>query len=70
MHLTSACGADIKKSERKGNKKELLYYEVKRKLCERCELPISRKKEKLKFGVTANGSSYTARNPKRRGCDT
>lgn len=58
MHLTSACGADIKKSEkqkkRRKKKKDAAVIEVKRKACERYELPIGRKKEKSKFGVLAN----------------
>lgn len=62
MHLTSTCGADIKKSENKTKKKKeeaaaAAVIEVKRKPCERYELPIGRKKEKSKFGLAANRMS-------------
>ena len=41
MHLTSTCGAEIEIFKKESEKKELLYYEVKRKLCERYEPPIT-----------------------------
>lgn len=56
MHLTSACGADIKKSEKKPQKSTAVI-EVKRKPCERYELPIGKMKGEIKFGLANRMSS-------------